>query len=142
MSIRAKVNVDYSEVDSFIRHLQKLDDFNDSYAKQAARKIHQLAKTYAPARSGQMVRNSRIRRIQQGSYTITFARTAPGPGYTFDVALWLHSPEEFPRGEYKNVTTPGTGPRYLERAYDELAPSLHVKFALELEHFLRKAKLR
>lgn len=140
MSIRATITLDTSEWDELAARMRTTEAFRDAFARAAARQIHARAKEYAPKNTEQMVKNSRVRKQGNASYRVVFARLGQGRDYNFDVALWLHNPEFFPRGDY-TPSTPGTGPRFLERAYDDLGPGLHIRFALDLERFLRRARL-
>lgn len=140
MSIRANITLNTAEWDELAARMRTTEAFRDAYVRTAVRQIHALAKEYAPKKSKEMVRNSRVRKQGNANYRIVFAKLGEGRNYTFDIALWLHNPEFFPRGGY-TPSTPGTGPKFLERAYDELGPGLHIRFALDLERFLRRARL-
>lgn len=138
MSVHITMHMKTKNLESMFKNIRRLPQFLEKHIREDAEMILRRARKYAPKDTRMLVRNASINRVGSMQYVILFERFAPWKGRLFDVAKWLHDPELFNRKTYK-PSHPGTGPKYLLQATNELRDDIFDQFKKDFDEFLRKS---
>lgn len=144
MAVRFRIRLKQDGTETFKNKILNIHSVRERFVNDASEKILAEARLNAPIDvrpghiGGELRESGKVVTVTRSAKTTTnriqFIRTGPGPGYLFDVADWLHNPEDYERTTY----TPSSpdervGPKYVNRAYASLQDQLHVEF-LESVH--------
>lgn len=134
MARKKKIKTNHADVTAFLNKItntaaSQVRATSDRVAREVAKAVYEKSQEYVPKDTGNLASTGKIVKDATGKYTVI---------YTADYAFFVHenmrTDEPYstgPRyigsakygatGNAKNYTTEGTGPKYLERAVDEVA---------------------
>lgn len=128
---KKRVRTNHADVTAFLNKVRntvesEVRGTTNAVGKQVADAVYQRSQQYVPKDTGALAASGKVIKTATGKYSVKY--DAP---YAYYVHENLRTNEPFDNrngaaqfgaiGNAKSYTTPGTGPKYLERAVDEEA---------------------